>query len=115
VAEHRASNNSGAQTHWFGQYQELGKTEARRLFLHLIDDLRTESTTVAITDRGQPVAVIMGYKHYKILIEALDQDHEVQAHPLDGLIIKVGDLEADSKQIKKLFRQSVQNTRESLQ
>lgn len=114
AAEHRISHSSAPGANWFGLYKELGKTEARQLFLRLLDELRQESTTVAITDRGEPVAVIMGYKQYELLVTALNQGKAANEQALEGLIIKAGDLEADNQRIKRLFRKSLQKTRKNL-
>lgn len=100
---------------WFGRYKELGKTEARQAFLRLLDDLQEESATLAITDRGEKVAVIMGYKQYKTLIAILE--HHAQAvgkNPLAGLITKVGDLDKSMAKVNTLFKQSFKKTADSI-
>ncbi len=99
---------------WFGKYEELGKTEARQSFLRLLDEIQSESTTVAITDRGERVAVIMGFKQYELLVTALKQRQLTDAKPLEGLIVKAGDLEADNLRVKKMLRKSVQKTSKSI-
>ncbi len=111
----RPNNPPAAQEAWFGWYKELGKTEARQSFRQILDDLKNTPTLIAITDRGEKVAVIMGYKHFQILLAILNQ-HRDQAgkNPLAGLIRKVGNLDKGKKKVGKLFQDSFKRTRDSI-
>jgi prevent-host-death family protein len=111
-----ASDPNTSVNGWFGDYKELGKTEARQEFLRLLNDLRDEHASVAITDRGEKVAVIMGYKHYQALIAVLNNGsrEKLGTNPLSGAIKKVGNLKQSSKEIKALFEQSTKRFNKSL-
>lgn len=117
VSKFRFARNPApaAREPWIGEYKELGKTEARQCFLHLLDDLKDKPTSMAITDRGEKVAVIMGYKQYQLLI-AIFQQHTKAAekNPFAGLITKIGDLEKGQAEINALFQESLMKTSDSI-
>ena len=101
-------NEASRPWFWFGQYDELGKTEARQSFLRLLNDLQDSITSLAITDRGKKVAVLMGYKQYEALISIIKQQTKpVDRNPLAGLISYTGDLEKNRRKVNKLFEKSL--------
>jgi prevent-host-death family protein len=109
------SDLTQGQGSWFGDYEELGKTEARQQFLSLVDSISHEAKSVAITDRGKRVAVIMGYKQFQVLMDLLGKKNDtLQKNPLDGLIVKVGNLDADSEKVNALFQASVKRTTDTI-
>lgn len=80
--------------------------------MSLLDELESESKSVAVTDRGKRVAVIMGYKHFRALVDMICASAESQPDPLEGLIVSLGDL--DQTHIDSLFAESIQNTSEKI-
>lgn len=116
VAEkHLGKNPAHAGYPWFGNYEELGKTEARQQFLSLVDGIDEQTKSLAITDRGKPVAVIMGYKQFKALVDVLKKNADAtQQNPFDGLVVHVGDLEKSNKKVNALFQKSLKKSAESI-
>lgn len=118
MAEDGRGLNRGAGSElWFGEYQELGKTEARQSFLRLLDGLESERTTFTITDRGEKVAVIMGYKQYLTLLHLVQKQQSAGAekkNPFEGLICRVGDLDQSKQRVNELFQKSIKKTRQKL-
>lgn len=93
---------------FLGAEKALGKTEARRSFLYLMDELQRKLVPLVVTDRGEKVAVIMGYKQYKTLLAALGQRSKLNGeNPLDGLIVNVGDLEGSEVKVNALFQRAL--------
>lgn len=105
----------GIDDQFFGKSVELGKTDARHTFLHLIDEISATDTTCSITDHGKKVAIIMGYKQYRLLVEFL-QKHAGKAgkNPLAGLIEKVDDLEKANAEMIGIFEKAVEKSAESI-
>ena len=113
--EHAGETADQARANWFGDYEELGRTEARQQFLSLVDNISHEAKSVAITDRGKRVAIIMGYKQFQGLMDLIGKTTDnLQKNPLDGLIVKVGNLDADNKKVKALFQASVKHTSDAV-
>lgn len=111
----QANEPAPANEPWFGLYRELGKTEARQSFLHLLNKLKDESSSVAITDRGEKVAVIMGYKQFQILMSILKEHGRCAGeNPLAGLIVRAGDLEKGKAAVDSLFQESLRKTSETI-
>lgn len=114
VRESQRGRNPSHPSLGFGDYEEVGKTEARQEFLRLVDELQEKGTSVAITDRGQKVAVMMGFKQYEALISILKAARKPGKNPLAGSIQKVGDLDKTTSTVHSLFEQSVKKSAESI-
>lgn len=97
--------------------ESMGKTQARQEFLPLVDDLRKHPRTIEITDRENPVAVLLTYDHYAALISQLSKltkkDPEKKLN-LMGSVIILGDLESASKRIAEEFEKSIERSAANL-
>jgi prevent-host-death family protein len=93
---------------WFGTIGELGKTEARQSFLQLLNELTKKPASVAVTDRGKRVAVIMAYQQYEALLnKAAQSQQKTNQSPLVGLITDVEDFKTGQAEVDKVFKQSL--------
>jgi PHD/YefM family antitoxin component YafN of YafNO toxin-antitoxin module len=108
MIEKHALNPDRTISPWFKPAGELGKTEARQSFLRLLNDLQDSIASLAITDRGKKVAVLMGYKQYEMLVSMIKQHSKpADKNPLAGLIKYTGDLEKTKRRVSKLFEESL--------
>ena len=64
----------------------------------------------SVTDRGEPVAVIIGYKQFQALIAALGYKEEINQKSLAGLILSAGDSDASNEKVKRLFGKSIRRS-----
>ena len=91
--------------------QTVGKTQARQAFLPLIGELDNLAKTVKITDREEPVAVLISYNHWSAIISKLAMFMKpASSKPkieLMGSVKMIGDLESASKRISKEFEKSI--------
>ena len=100
--------------HWIGECKELGKTEVRQAFLHLVDELQEEDFTVAITDRGEQVAVMMSMKFYRNLVAILKPNSKPGENPFVGTFKKVEDLEKSNEKVNSIFKQAIKKSASSI-
>src|ERR1700722_18132352 len=97
--------------------ETIGKTQARQKFLPLVSDLKVHPRTVEITDKDNPVAVLLSYNHYVSLISQLTKltkTPKKNKPNLIGSVIVVGDLDAASKRVGEQFKQAVKRSATSL-
>lgn len=93
----------------------IGKTDARQTFFPLVEGLKTSPKVIEITDRGQPVAVLLKYSQYLSLISRLANSLKPGVpHDLMGSITIVGDLESGSKEIAESFRLALKESGDKL-
>jgi prevent-host-death family protein len=88
----------------------VGKTQARKEFFPLVDSLCSANSAVAITDHGEPVAVLLSYQNYVALTaKACAHAGSVKPQPpnLIGSVIINSDLDAASKKIAGMFKVSL--------
>jgi len=86
--------------------RKIGKSEVRKTFLGLVNQLANQSGAIEITDHGRPVAVLMGYKTYQQIL----QKAKVPGKPrfkLEGSMTLTGDIEQGSKEITQQFMASI--------
>ncbi len=97
--------------------EAMGKTQARQEFLPLVDDLKKHPRTIEITDRNNPVAVILAYDQYAALVSQLAKLTKKTARnkpDLRGSVIIVGDLESASKEMAKEFEEAIERSAANL-
>jgi PHD/YefM family antitoxin component YafN of YafNO toxin-antitoxin module len=96
----------------------MGKTRARQQFLPLVEDLKKHPRTIEITDRADPVAVLLTYEHYVSLISQLSKLIQKTATKdkvdLMGSVVIVGDLDAASKEIAEEFANAMNRSAANL-
>jgi len=96
----------------------MGKSQARKEFLPLVDSLATQCSAVEITDRGVPVAVLLSYQNYIMMatkLAMLAPTPPALRGSLSGSVkIMVDDLESSSAEIANLFYAAVENSAEAL-
>lgn len=115
VERHLGKNPAPMDYHYFfAASEECGKTEARQQFLNIIDVVHQEAKTLTITDRGEKVAVIMGYKQFQLMMEMIAQQVSTPTFGLQGLIVNSGDLDADNQKVNELFDASLKKFSESI-
>lgn len=93
--------------------ETIGKTQARQKFLPLVSDLKVHPRTIEITDKDNPVAVLLTYNHYVTLISQLSKltKKAPRKKPdLMGSVIIVGDLDAAGKRISEKVRQAIKRS-----
>jgi prevent-host-death family protein len=93
--------------------ETIGKTQARQEFLPMVDDLQKHPRTIEITDRNNPVAVLLSYEYYAALVAQLSkltQNSFKKQVDLRGSVTIVGDLEAASKEIAEEFAKSIERS-----
>ena len=95
-------------------YMELGKTEARQAFLQLVDQVQEEQLPIAITDRGEKVAVMMSMKLYKSLLEILKPRSKPGINPFAGTFKTVGNLDKASAEVSTLIDKAVKKSARSI-
>ncbi len=97
--------------------ESVGKTQARQEFLPMVDDLKKHPRMIEITDRNNPVAVLLGYDQYAALVSQLAKFIKQSLKKkvdLMGSVIIVGDLEAASKEIAEEFEKAIERSAASL-
>jgi PHD/YefM family antitoxin component YafN of YafNO toxin-antitoxin module len=96
----------------------MGNTQARQGFLPLVEDLKKHPRTIEITDRANPVAVLLTYDHYVSLISQLSKLIQKTATKekvdLMGSVVIVEDLDAASKEIAEEFVEAVDRSAANL-
>lgn len=97
----------------------VGKTQARKDFFPLVDQLDKSKTAVEITDHDKPVAVLIGYEQYLNLMTRLYTvaetcEFENRNSLLNSIELQVDDLEEASREISKQFENSIQESMEKL-
>lgn len=102
--------------YFFAACEERGKTEARQQFLNIVDVVQQEAKSLTITDRGEKVAVIMGYKQFQLMMELISQRVSTPTpnFGLQGLIVNTGDLDSGNQKVNDLFDASIKKFSESV-
>ena len=101
------------------QPETIGKTEARKKFFPLVDELSHSIKALAITDRQEPLAVMVGYNQWLAIITKLDTllkpaKKVPQKINMVGSVKIIGDLDAGSKRIAERFKQAVDKSAKKL-
>ena len=97
--------------------ETLGKTQARQMFLPLVDELSKNPRVVEITDRDEPVAVLLSHKHFTALLSLVGKSAMKEGKlksSLVGSVTILGSLEQGSKKIAEDFQQSIKRSAETL-
>ncbi len=93
----------------------LGKSEAREQFLPLIDAVVGGAGPISIADYGKPVAVLLSKQEYDwIIAQAPKKPKPRSKNSLVGSITLLGDLEEGSKEIAKMFQDSIEKSAREL-
>ncbi len=99
--------------------KSVGKIQARKDFFSLVDAVGTTCSAFEITDHDKPVAVLMSYQHYVLLVAKICMLTKIQLKtPPPNLIgsikIKTENLESASERISAKFAKSLKNTASKL-
>ena len=78
----------------------IGKSEARQNLLPLIRSLHSNKEPIEITEKDKPVAVLMSYSAYELLMTKAGQKKKM-SFELVGSLSELDDIEAGSKEIAK--------------
>ena len=96
----------------------MGKTQARKEFLPLVDSLAQGHAAIEITDHDVPVAVLLSYQNYVTLISKLAMLNPSLCKPKPSLVgslqIMTDDLEAASAEIAEQFHLSIEQSAAAL-
>jgi PHD/YefM family antitoxin component YafN of YafNO toxin-antitoxin module len=96
----------------------MGKMQARKEFLPLVDSLTTQCSAVEITDHDVPAAVLLSYQNYLMMAAKLAMHASADIAPKGSLIgsvkILVDDLESGNAEISGLFHAAIENSAKSL-
>jgi len=95
------------------QYKALGKSDARKRFLPLVDSVSQGSGPVEITDYGKVVAVLISKNDFDWMYQQT-VNKVMPKRSLYGLGQLLGDLEDGSKEIAKSMRTSLKKTADKL-
>lgn len=93
--------------------QSLGKSEARSVFLRLVEEVAKGSGPVQITDRGEVAAVLIGYSEYQALLIRAGNRQPPRRSPV-GTVTILEDLEQASAELAASLRQRLEVRSESL-
>jgi len=91
----------------------LGKSEAREQFLPLIDAIVEGAGPISIADYGKPVAVLLSKQEYDWMLAQIKYQPKTK-NSLRGSIVLLGDLEEGSREIAKMFQESIEKTAREL-
>ena len=94
-------------------YKALGKAEARKQFLPIVDSVAQGVGPVEITDYGKVVAVLLS-KYDFDWMRAQTLNKSKPRRPLCGLGQLIGNLEEGSKEINQSFQTSLEKTTNNL-
>ncbi len=96
--------------------ETMGKTQARQDFLPLVASLETNKRLIEITDQARPVAVLLSYEHWTMLISKLASLSDIDSRRLDlkGSIQIVGNLDSASKEAGEMLMRAVVDSVEEL-
>jgi prevent-host-death family protein len=94
--------------------QTMGKTQARKQFLPLVDQLADNRTVIEITDHDVPVAVLISYEQFLMLKSKIATLTPSSVERIPSLIgsgrILTDDLEAASAEITELLLDSIEES-----
>ncbi len=90
------------------EIEKVGKTKARARFLPLVKSVG-KGTTIAITERNKPVAVMMSWSEY-LQLTSKSRGKQTKKNTLVGSLRIVGDLESGDREIAKLFAESLKTS-----
>jgi prevent-host-death family protein len=78
----------------------IGKSEARQNLLPLIRSLHSNKEPIEITEKDKPVAILMSYSAYELLMTKAGQRKKM-SFELVGSLSELGDIEEGSKEIAR--------------
>ena len=96
----------------------MGKTQARKEFLPLVDAVAQGHTAVEITDHDKPVAVLLSYQNYVMMTSKLamlsPSLYESKPSLVGSVRILADDLEAASAEIADVFKTAIESSAKKL-